>query len=253
MPAMLRSLLLTLALLATLPFTANHAQAAGTPLSVTDDIYLLVAETTMIMIEMDPAKHASLAREIMQRLKSAVPAAIATVAGNDAALAAELNMQWADLQSAYQGESFGIAFRENSYDTNLTAHYTSGSGALLMAFSDAATAEAAKSTVQKTRLRVLQTVVSYLQVSTGIVGGTSFSANDTDSDIPAGVAAVDKGLAELKAKFSGKPHADTLKTASSRWAFLRPALLNPSNQAAPYAVYTHGLGVASLLEQLETP
>ena len=245
---MLRHLLLALA---ALPLAAGNALAAdASPLAVATDIYALVAETTMVSVEVDPDKHAAMAVKILQRLDTTVPVAITAIADNDAARAADLTMNWEDMKSAYQGESFAIAFRENSYDTNLTARYMSGSDALLMAFDPAATKAAANSPEQQVRLRVLKTITSYLKTSTGIVGGTSQSANDLDNDVPAGVAAVDKGLAELKQKYAGKPQAAALKATTARWSFLRPALLKSSNQSTPFIVYTHGVGVARSLDEL---
>lgn len=240
--------------LALLLLVAPGARAADTSvLTVTTDLYLLIAETTMVTAEQEPDTHAARAKTVLQRLDASLPAAIATVAGSDADTLADLKMQWTELKSAYEGRTFGIAFRENSYDTNLTARYTSGSTALLAALDKAATAEAERSPVQALRLRTLKTISAYLQTSTGIVGGTSFSANDADNDIPGGVAAVDKGLAQLKTRYAGKPEAAVLKGAAARWQFLRPTLLKAGGQSTPYIVYMHGLKVVQALDELARP
>ena len=48
------------------------------------------------------------------------------VTGSDKVRTEELAARWEDLKSAYGGEPFAVAFREASYDTNLTARYTAG-------------------------------------------------------------------------------------------------------------------------------
>lgn len=247
----LRSLLSVFA--AGLLATGTASAADASPLAVASDLYTLIAETTMVIADQDANTHADKARELLARLDGTLPAAIAAVAGNDAEHAAELKSQWEDLKSAYDGEPFAVAFREKTYDTNLTARYTSGSDALLMALDSTASAEAAKSPVQDVRLRALKTISSYMLVSTGIVGGTSMSANDKDNDLPSGVAAVDKGLADLKARYAGKPEAAVLKDASTRWQFLRPTFLKTSGQSTPYIVYVHGLGMVHALDKLGAP
>ena len=239
-----------LVLLAGLGLIAAPAMAADTSaLAVTTDLHALIAETTLVTADQDPDLHADRAKVALDRLRVSVPAALATVI-KDPAQKGELDAQWADLLTAYEGTPFAVAFRENSYDTNLTARYSSGAGSILLALEPAATAQTAKSPVAQVRLRVMKTLSAYLQLSTGIVGGTSFSANE-DNDIPAGVAAVDKGLTALKKQYAGKPEAATLQRAISRWQFLRPTMLKSSGQSTPFIVYTHGQAVVQALTQLE--
>lgn len=232
--------------------TSAAAQAAGpaaTALSVSTDLYMLIAETTMVTADQQPDEHAGRAKDILSRLQTSVPGVLSGL--KDRAQADELKAQWEELLTAYEGKPFMVAFRESTYDTSLTARYTAGSGALLMALDEAATREAGATPVKRVQFRALKTLSAYLLLSTGIVGGTAFSANDKDNDIPSGVAAVDKGLAELKQQLAGKPEAATLQRAATRWQFLRPTLLKTSGQSTPYIVYTHGLSVVQTLAQLE--
>lgn len=248
---MLRPALLVALLL---PFAATHATEAGSSaLAVSGDIYTLIAETTMVSIEVDPAGHAARARDVLTRLETTLPPVIAAIAGNDAARAADLAENWEDLRSAYEGERFAIAFREKTYDMNMVAHYTTGSVGLLTALDPAAELEVANAPEQQLRLRILKTITSYLKTSTGIVGGNSQSANDLDNDVPTGVAAVDRGLAQLQAKYAGTPKEKALRGEMARWSFLRPALLTARNQSAPFIVYTHGLQIAQALDELSRP
>lgn len=240
-----------LVLIAGLSLIAATAPAAdNSALTVTTDLHALIAEMTLVMADQEPDLHADKASTALDRLRVSVPAALTAFGPKDPGQLAELNDQWQDLLSAFEGAPFAAAFRENSYDTNLTARYTSGTGSVLTALAPAAAAQAAKSPAAQVRLRAMRTLSSYLQMSTGIVGGTSFSANE-DNDIPAGVAAVDKGLAALKQQYAGKPEAATLQRAISRWQFLRPTLLKSSGQSTPYIVYTHGQAVVQALAQLE--
>lgn len=226
---------------------------ASTPsaLAVANDLYLLIAETSMVSADQEPDLHAARAKEVLRRLEDSMPPAIAAIAGQDSERAAELKSQWNDLRSAYAGTPFMAAFREQTYDINLSGRYTTGASVLLAALDPVATTETARSPVQALKWRALKTIVSYLQITTGIVGGTAFSANDQDNDLPAGVAAVDKGLDELKRKYAGKPQATTLQGAISRWQFIKPTLLKSSGQSTPYIVYMHGLKVVQSLDQLE--
>lgn len=241
-----------LVLMAGLGLAAAQAAAATdtSALAVSSDLHALIAETTLVTADQEPDLHADRAKTVLERLRVSVPAALAAVV-KDPGQKSELEAQWADLLTAYEGTPFAVAFRENSYDTNLTARYSAGSGSILLALEPAAAAQAAKSPVAQVRLRAMKTLSSYLQLSTGIVGGTSFSANDEENDIPSGVAAVDKGLAALKKQYAGKPEAATLQRAISRWQFLRPTLLKSSGQSTPFIVYTHGQAVVQALAQLE--
>lgn len=249
MPAVRR--VRALFLIATLGSIAAPVLATdNSALTVSTDLYTLIAETSMVTADQEPDIHAAKAKEVLDRLRVSVPVALAATV-KDPGQKGELDAQWQDLLSAYAPTPFGSAFRENSYDTNLTARYSSGAGAVLLALEAEANAQAAKSPLTQVRLRAMKTLSSYLQLSTGIVGGTSFSANDTDNDIPSGVAAVDKGLAELKKQYAGKPEAAALQRAASRWQFLRPTLLKSSGQSTPFIVYTHGQAMVQALAQLE--
>lgn len=227
--------------------------AAATPsaLSAATDLYLLIAETTMVTANHEPDTHAAKAKEILRRLDSAMPPVIATVAGESSGRATELQSQWAGVRSAYDRTPFMAAFYEKNYDYNANSHYDVEIAALLQALDPVATAEAAQSSVKAVNWKTLKTVVIYLQVATNLTGGNRFSASDEDNDLPTAVAEVDRRLAELKLQYAGKPPAATLQTAISRWEFIKPALLKPSGQSAPYIVYMHGLKVVQLLDQLE--
>ncbi|MFZ5723494.1 MAG: hypothetical protein ACOY33_07515 [Pseudomonadota bacterium] len=230
---------------------AAAGSAHASALHALSDLYVLIAETSMITADQEPDAHAARAQETQRRLDGTLPPAVQALAGDDPQREAELLGQWQEVKNAYAGKPFAVAFRENSYDIAATARYTSGANALLQALDPAATAEAKQSPVSTVRLRALKTIVSYLQISTGIVGGTAFSANDADNDIPAGVAAVDKGLAELQQQYQGKPEMAALQRARTRWQFLRPTLLKTSGQSTPYIVYAHGLKVVAALAELD--
>lgn len=243
-----------MSLLAPLLLMVSSHVAAATPsaLSVATDLYLLIAETTMVTAGHEPDAHAAKAKEILRRLDSALPPVISTVSGQSTERATELQTHWDAVRNTYDREPFMAAFREQNYDYNANAHYDIEIAALLEALDPVATAEAAQSSVQALKWKTLKTVVIYLQVATNLTGGNRFSASDENNDLPTAVAAVDKRLSELKQKFPGKPSAATLNAAIMRWQFIKPALLKSTGQSAPYIVYTHGLKVVQTLDELET-
>lgn len=226
---------------------------AATPsvLSAATDLYLLIAETTMVTANDEPDAHAAKAKEILRRLDSEMPPVIAKVAGESTGLTTELQDQWDAVRRTYDRTPFMAAFYENNYDYNANAHYDIEIAALLEAMDPAATAEAAQSKVKALNWKTLKTVVIYLQVATNLTGGNRLSASDENNDLPAAVADVDRRLGELKLQYAGKPQAATLQSAISRWQFIRPVLLRSTGESAPYIVYMHGLKVGQILDQLE--
>lgn len=240
--------------LASLLLMVSSHVAAATPsaLSVATDLYLLIAETTMVTADHEPDTHAAKAREILRRLDSALPTVMSTVAGQSAERATELQMHWGVVRRAYGREPFMDAFREQNYDYNENSHYDVAIAALLGALDPVATAEAAQFSVKALKWKTLKTVVIYLQMATNLTGGNRFSASDENNDLPKAVAVVDKRLSEMKRQFAGKPSEATLNAAILRWQFIKPALLKSTGQSAPYIVYTQGLKVVQTLDQLET-